>query len=96
MPKKNGREMLEEIRRMKPGTKFVFISGYTADIIHGKGILEDDVDFLPKPFVKTDLLRKVREVLDRGEGCGHVSGTHRDLRYLKISAKFFASLPIRL
>jgi two-component system cell cycle sensor histidine kinase/response regulator CckA len=65
MPKKNGREMLEEIRRMKPGTKFVFISGYTADIIQGKGILEDDVDFLRKPFVKTDLLRKVRETLDK-------------------------------
>jgi two-component system cell cycle sensor histidine kinase/response regulator CckA len=64
MPKKNGQEIFEEMRTMKPGTKFVFISGYAADIIHGKGILENNVDFITKPFLKADLLRKVREVLD--------------------------------
>jgi two-component system cell cycle sensor histidine kinase/response regulator CckA len=67
MPKKNGKEILEEIRTLNPGMKFVFISGYTADIIHGKGILEKDVDFITKPFLKADLLRKLREVLDRPE-----------------------------
>jgi PAS domain S-box-containing protein len=65
MPKKNGREILEEIKSIKPEMKVVFISGYTADIMHNKGILEKDVDFIKKPFLKADLLRKVREVLDR-------------------------------
>jgi PAS domain S-box-containing protein len=65
MPKKNGKEILEEIRRIKPQIKVIFISGYTADIIHAKGILEQDVDFISKPFSKNDLLLKVREVLDR-------------------------------
>ena len=65
MPKKNGKVTLEEIKRIKPGIKTVFISGYTADIMHSKGILEKDVDFLAKPCSKSDVLRKVREVLDR-------------------------------
>jgi polar amino acid transport system substrate-binding protein len=65
MPKKNGKEILDEVRALEPGMKFIFISGYTADVIHSKGILERDVDFITKPFQKADLLRKVREVLDR-------------------------------
>jgi signal transduction histidine kinase len=66
MPKKNGREIFEEIKRIKPGMRFVFISGYTADIMHSKGIPDKDVDFITKPFLKADFLRKMREVLDRG------------------------------
>jgi FixJ family two-component response regulator len=46
--------------------RFVFISGYTADIMHSKGIPDKDVDFITKPFLKADFLRKMREVLDRG------------------------------
>jgi two-component system cell cycle sensor histidine kinase/response regulator CckA len=44
----------------------IFISGYTANVMHEKGILEEDTDILTKPFLKDDLLRKVREVLDKG------------------------------
>ena len=65
MPKKNGKEILEEVRVMKPGIKVIFISGYTANIMHEKGIFETDMDFITKPFLKDDLLRKVREVLDK-------------------------------
>jgi PAS domain S-box-containing protein len=69
MPKKNGKELLEEIRNIKQEMKFIFISGYATDVLHGKGIDGDDVDILTKPFSKYELLRKVRAVLDRGEGC---------------------------
>ncbi|MGA7828963.1 MAG: PAS domain S-box protein, partial [Geobacteraceae bacterium] len=65
MPKKNGREICEEIRKMRPEIKFIFISGYTADIILQKGIIEEGVDFVTKPFSKNEILRKVRTVLDR-------------------------------
>jgi two-component system cell cycle sensor histidine kinase/response regulator CckA len=66
MPKKNGREILEEVKGMKPGIKVIFISGYTANVMHEKGILGQDTDIVTKPFLKDDLLRKVREVLDKG------------------------------
>ncbi len=64
MPRKNGKEIVEEIRKIKPRIKVVFISGYAADIVHNKGILENGVDFITKPFFKDDLLRKLRQLLD--------------------------------
>jgi two-component system cell cycle sensor histidine kinase/response regulator CckA len=66
MPGKNGREMLNEMKKTKPGIKVVFISGYTADIISQKGMIEEGTEFITKPFNKSDLLRIVREVLDKG------------------------------
>jgi PAS domain S-box-containing protein len=67
MPGKNGKEILTEIREMKPGMKFIFLSGYTADIIRerGMGVVEKDAEIITKPFSKNDLLLKVREMLDR-------------------------------
>lgn len=67
MPKKNGREIYEEIRAHRQDVKFLFISGYTADVILQKGIFSDGVEFITKPFSKNDILRKVREVLDRSD-----------------------------
>jgi PAS domain S-box-containing protein len=65
MPKKSGREIFEEVRKEKSAVKLIFISGYTANVMKEKGIIEVDFDIITKPFVKNDLLRKVREVLDR-------------------------------
>lgn len=64
MPKKNGKETLEEIKTIKPDVKALYISGYTADIIHQKGILEDGLNYIAKPIKSLHLLKKVREVLD--------------------------------
>jgi PAS domain S-box-containing protein len=65
MPRKNGKEMLDEIRKIKSGVKVVFISGYAADVMHKKGMFEEGTEFITKPFKKDDLLQKIREVLDK-------------------------------
>jgi PAS domain S-box-containing protein len=65
MPVKNGKEMLDEIRMFKPDIKVVFISGYAPDVIRNKGMFDEGTDFIQKPFNKNDLLRKVRNILDR-------------------------------
>jgi len=65
MPKKNGKEAYEEIRKLHPGAKALFISGYTANIIHKRGILDQNLDFIMKPVSPTALLRKVREVIEK-------------------------------
>lgn len=65
MPKKNGREVYEEIKRIVPDIKVLFMSGYTADIISEKGILKAGLDFISKPVSPKDLLKLVREILDR-------------------------------
>jgi two-component system cell cycle sensor histidine kinase/response regulator CckA len=66
MPKKNGKKMFEEIKRIRPDVKVIFITGYAPDIMHKKGMNDEGVDFITKPFKKNELLRKIREVLDRG------------------------------
>jgi PAS domain S-box-containing protein len=65
MPRKNGKEALDEITHINPAVKAIFMSGYTGDVIIDKGIQRECVDFLQKPLSATALLAKVREVLDR-------------------------------
>jgi len=65
MPKKNGKEVGETIRKVSPRTKILFASGYTMDIIKTRELTESGFDFLLKPVVPRDLLRKVREILER-------------------------------
>jgi two-component system cell cycle sensor histidine kinase/response regulator CckA len=65
MPKKNGREAYEEIRGIAPHIKVLFTSGYTKNVILDKGIEDGEFDFIAKPVSLDDLLRKVRQVLDR-------------------------------
>jgi len=65
MPGMDGRVLAQEVRRRSPGICLIFMSGY-ADVAAAvtKGPLEED-RLLRKPFVAGDLLRKVRETLDR-------------------------------
>ncbi|MDA8240332.1 MAG: ATP-binding protein [Nitrospiraceae bacterium] len=65
MPKKNGREVYEETRKMNPGTKFLFMSGYTDEIINSQGILEEGFNFISKVALPDEILLKIREVLDK-------------------------------
>ncbi len=65
MPRKNGREVCDEVRAMRPDIKVIFTSGYTRDIVLDKGIETKEVDFLSKPILPEHMLNKVREVLDR-------------------------------
>ena len=64
MPEMNGRELSRQLLALHPKLKLLFMSGYTADIIAHNGVLDDDVDFIQKPFSRQDLAAKVREVLD--------------------------------
>jgi signal transduction histidine kinase/ActR/RegA family two-component response regulator len=65
MPRKNGKEAYEEISMVRDQTKVLFMSGYTRDVIIDKGIHDGVVDYVSKPIFPNDLLKKVREVLDR-------------------------------
>ena len=65
MPKKNGKEVYDTVKNVDPDIKAVFMSGYTADIIDKKGILAENLHFLPKPIVPHELLTIVRQALDR-------------------------------
>ncbi|MFZ2949470.1 MAG: response regulator [Desulfuromonadaceae bacterium] len=65
MPRMNGREVYEMVRKEGGQAPVLFCSGYTDDIIEQKGMVnEKGVDFLPKPVTAQVLLAKVREILD--------------------------------
>ena len=64
MPKKNGKDAFDAIRKLKSGIKVIFVSGYAPDIIQLKAPLEDGAHLLSKPIVPMVLLKTIREVLD--------------------------------
>jgi len=66
MPNMNGRQLAEQILKISPSTKILYISGYTNDAIAHYGLLDEGLWFLPKPFTLAALVSKVREVLDSG------------------------------
>jgi len=65
MPKKNGKEVYEEIKKTCPDIKVLFMSGYTGDVVLDKGVHGDAANFISKPLLPDELLLKVREILDR-------------------------------
>ncbi len=64
MPGINGRELYEKAARKQPGLKVLYMSGYTDNVIARRGVLEDGVHFIHKPFSIRSLAAKVREILD--------------------------------
>ena len=65
MPKKTGKEAFDEIRIMAPGVKVLFASGYSPDMVRQKMLLEDGMMLVSKPSTPAELLKKVREALER-------------------------------
>jgi signal transduction histidine kinase len=64
MPEMNGRELAQRLAVLRPATKVLFMSGYTANAVVHHGVLDPDTEFLPKPITAAVLTRKVREILD--------------------------------
>ena len=67
MPEMNGRELSEQLHGLYPNLKILFMSGYTANVIAHRGVLEEGVCFISKPFSKKDMAVKVREVIDEAK-----------------------------
>jgi PAS domain S-box-containing protein len=64
MPGMNGRQLEQRLRELRPGIRCLFVSGYTADVIAHRGVLDEGVRFLQKPFSRLDLAVKVRQALE--------------------------------
>jgi len=65
MPVLSGRQLADQLARLRPDAKVLYASGYTDDAVVRHGVLEAGISYLQKPFTADSLARKVREVLDR-------------------------------
>jgi len=63
MPEMHGSDLAKRIVAIKPAVKCLFISGYTADAMVHRGILEGGANFIKKPFSLVDIALKVRMAL---------------------------------
>jgi PAS domain S-box-containing protein len=64
MPKKNGKDAADEIDKVQPGVRILFMSGYSVDMIKKQGMIEEGLEYIQKPVSPKALLKKVRELLD--------------------------------
>lgn len=65
MPRLGGRELAQRLGVLRPETRALFMSGYTADTVLRQGIMHGDVAFLQKPFEGRHFLSAVRSALVR-------------------------------
>jgi two-component system, cell cycle sensor histidine kinase and response regulator CckA len=63
MPGMSGKELRDRIEANRPEIKVLFMSGYTSNVIVHRGVLEDGVHFVQKPFSMSDLARNVRNAI---------------------------------
>jgi len=66
MPEMSGRELADQITARCPQVKCLFMSGYPADFIANRGVLDAGINFLQKPFSLDTLAARVRTALDDG------------------------------
>lgn len=64
MPNGNGRDAAREIRNIRSNVKIIYTSGYPADLIRERKLLEDGALLLMKPLTPTRLAVQVRAALD--------------------------------
>jgi PAS domain S-box-containing protein len=64
MPGMNGRALVEELRSRRPQLRALYTSGYTTDAVLQRGVSEDEMAFLQKPFTPEELTTRLRELLD--------------------------------
>ncbi|MDF1563293.1 MAG: transporter substrate-binding domain-containing protein [Deltaproteobacteria bacterium] len=63
MPGMDGHALAQQLCSQLPGLRHAFLSGYTADILSRKGVLEEGVRLLHKPFSFTQFSAFLEEVL---------------------------------
>ena len=66
MPNMDGAELSERLRAELPTLRVLYTSGYTDYAVVRHGVDHAEVAFLQKPYTPMGLVRKVRELLDRG------------------------------
>jgi signal transduction histidine kinase/CheY-like chemotaxis protein len=70
MPGMKGRELVDQLGKLRPTLKVLYMSAYTEDDAINIGILSPGTAFIEKPFSPDELAGKVRDVLSGGSRLG--------------------------
>ena len=65
MPEMNGKDLSNRLHEVCPRLKTLYMSGYTANVIAHRGVLDEGIHFIQKPFSAESMAIKVRDALDR-------------------------------
>lgn len=65
LPKRNGWEVFDTVRKIRPEIRVIFMSGYAAEVFRQRAIPEEGMNLLEKPVPPGILLRTVRQELDK-------------------------------
>lgn len=63
LPGMNGKQLGDRIAEQRAGIKILYMSGYTSDVIAHRGVLDQGIDFIQKPFAIHELASTIRKVL---------------------------------
>ncbi len=63
MPDMNGKELYDNLQKIYPELKSLFMSGYTADIVVHSGVSGEGDHFIQKPFTQKDIAMKIHSIL---------------------------------
>lgn len=64
MPRKNGRQLTEKLRTIRPDLKVLYTTGYTRNAILHEGVIDSDVVLLVRPYSLDDLANQVHMALN--------------------------------
>lgn len=62
MPGMNGMQMRDRISALRPDIKVLFMSGYTSDAVIKRGVLDEGMHFIQKPFTVNALAAKLNTI----------------------------------
>jgi two-component system, NtrC family, sensor kinase len=65
MPGMSGRVVADQAKRLKPGIKVLFMTGYSQNAIVHQGRLDPGVHLIQKPVTPPELANRVRDLLDQ-------------------------------
>jgi two-component system cell cycle sensor histidine kinase/response regulator CckA len=74
MPWLNGLQLSEQVRAAHPETKFLFIAGFAEEFPELHELIKTGATILEKPFLPSELLRRVEDMLNQGKAATGTEG----------------------